>query len=86
MHKVDTINTNAFLGASKFETLIIRTDIVPTLSGTNAFSSTKIEKKTGYIYVPSALIEEYRTATNWSSFASQFRAIEDYPDICGGAS
>lgn len=87
LHKVDTINTNAFSGASKFETLILRTESVPTLSGTNAFSGTKIkENGTGYIYVPSALIGEYRTATNWSSFASQFRAIEDYPDICGGAS
>ena len=36
----------------------------------------------GYIYVPKALIEEYRTATNWTVFADKFRAIEDYPDIC----
>ena len=36
----------------------------------------------GYIYVPKALIEEYRTATNWTVFADKFRAIEDYPDVC----
>lgn len=87
LHKVETIATYAFTGATKFETLIIRTDSVPTLSGTNAFQNTKIKSGgTGYIYVPSALIGEYSSATNWSSFASQFRAIEDYPDICGGAS
>lgn len=34
--------------------------------------------KDGYIYVPSALIEDYKTATNWSTLASQFRALEDY--------
>lgn len=39
----------------------------------------------GYIYVPAALIDEYKTATNWATFADQFRAIEDYPDICGEA-
>lgn len=34
--------------------------------------------KDGYIYVPSALIEEYKAATNWSNYATQFRALEDY--------
>lgn len=41
------------------------------------------DKKQGYIYVPKALIEQYKVATNWATFASRFRAIEDYPDICG---
>ncbi len=84
LHKVGTIATYAFTGATKLETLIIRTDTVPTLSGTNAFTNTKIKSGgTGYIYVKSALLESFKTATNWSSFSSQFRAIEDYPDICG---
>lgn len=39
-------------------------------------------KVKGYIYVPKALIEDYKVATNWSVFADKFRAIEDYPDIC----
>jgi hypothetical protein len=51
------------------------------VSGVN---NTPIGKGTGYVYVPSALIETYKTATNWSTFAAQFRAIEDYPEICGG--
>lgn len=34
--------------------------------------------KDGYIYVPSALVDSYKTATNWSTFADQFRALEDY--------
>ena len=37
----------------------------------------------GYIYVPKALLEDYKVATNWSVYADKFRAIEDYPDICG---
>jgi hypothetical protein len=38
--------------------------------------------------VPKALLsdddatKDYRRATNWSTFANQFRAIEDYPEIC----
>lgn len=34
--------------------------------------------KDGYIYVPSALVESYKTATNWSYYADNFRALEDY--------
>jgi hypothetical protein len=29
------------------------------------------------------LVDSYKTATNWSKYATQIRAIEDYPDICG---
>lgn len=84
LHRVGTIATYAFTGSTKFETLIIRTDSVPTLGGTNAFQNTKIKSGgTGYIYVKSALIDEFKTSTNWSTFENQFRAIEDYPEICG---
>lgn len=31
-----------------------------------------------YIYVPSALVDSYKSATNWSTYATQFRALEDY--------
>ena len=58
--------------------MIIRSDTVCTLNSTNAFTGTP------YIYVPSALVNSYKTATNWSSYAAQIRAIEDYPEICGG--
>jgi hypothetical protein len=40
--------------------------------------------KDGYFYVPRALLsdddakKDYRRATNWSNFATQFRALEDY--------
>lgn len=34
--------------------------------------------KDGYFYVPKALLEEYKTATNWTVYADRFRAIEDY--------
>lgn len=46
--------------------------------GSFLFSGTGITKKTGYIYVPSALVGTYKAETNWSTYASQFRALEDY--------
>ena len=52
------------------------------LDDTSVFSNTPISNGTGYIYVPKALIESYQAHEKWSAYASQFRAIEDYPDIC----
>lgn len=80
-----TIGQMAFNKTSALTALILRnTTKVCTLSGTNAFTSSAIASGTGYIYVPSALLSSYMTATNWSTYANQFRAIEDYPDITGG--
>lgn len=84
-NRATTIATNAFNACTKLATLILRTQSVVTLSGTSAFTGTKIAGTGGYIYVPSSLVEDYKAASNWSTYASRFRAIEDYPDITGGA-
>ena len=79
------IDAKGFNKCSSLETLILRkSDGICTLANVSAFTSTPIESGTGYVYVPSALVDSYRTATNWSTYANQFRAIEDYPDITGG--
>lgn len=78
--------SSTFNGCSSLDTLILRNSSkIAKLVNPNAFTGTPIAKGTGYIYVPAALIDEYKTATNWARFADQFRAIEDYPDICGEA-
>ena len=41
------------------------------------------QKREGYIYVPKALLESYKTTTNWSYYADSFRAIEDYGGLEG---
>lgn len=48
------------------------------LAATSAFTGTPIASGTGYIYVPRASLSLYQSATNWSTYADQFRAIEDY--------
>lgn len=65
-------------------TVIIRNGTeVPRVSS-NSFSGTPVASGTGYIYVPSAMVDAYKAATNWSAHADQIRAIEDYPEITGG--
>ena len=73
-----------FYQCSALTAVIIRSPVVCTMSDSNAFKLTPIESGTGYIYVPAALVDSYKAATNWSVYAGQIRAIEDYPDICGG--
>ena len=85
------IGTNVFNNCYSLTTLILRnTAQVCTLSSTNVFTScyhyhgTKNPTynpkglKDGYIYVPASLINSYKVATNWSTLATQFRALEDY--------
>jgi hypothetical protein len=58
--------------ASKLTTLIIRqTNSICTLQNAAAIDMTPIQKGEGYIYVPDELVDQYRTATNWSVYATQ---------------
>jgi hypothetical protein len=83
--QLKSITAQTFASSTSLKALILRKiDSICTLSNANAVSGSGIGKGTGYVYVPSALIDTYKTATNWSTFANQFRAIEDYPEICGG--
>lgn len=75
------VGSYAFQQCSKLNMLVLRRPMMTcTLSSTNAFTGTPIAQGTGYIYVPRALIETYKAATNWVTYANQFRAIEDYID------
>lgn len=80
---VTIINNIAFSGCSLLSTLILRSTTMAVLESTDAFSNTPIANGTGYIYVPSALVDTYKADSNWSVYENQIRAIEDYPDICG---
>ena len=66
-----SIGGYAFYNCSKLTTLYIGTesDTVCTLSSTNAIPSSVTD-----IYVPEALVDSYKTATNWSSFADKIKA------------
>lgn len=76
-----------FNGLTALETLIIRTPSVCSLANASALSRTKIESGTGYIYVPDNLVDSYKGATNWSTYANQIlplSSLEDDGGIGGG--
>jgi hypothetical protein len=89
--KLTTITGGSFNSCQKLTTLILGADTVCSLESTNAFQTTPIAGYTyltngemGYIYVPAALVNSYKVATNWARFESQIRAIEDYPEVLEG--
>lgn len=88
--KLTSIPAGLFYYSYRLRTVILRSETLCTLANTNAFANcyhlTGTQNnsynpngdKDCYIYVPRALIEDYKVATNWSTYETQFRALEDY--------
>lgn len=82
--KVNWLGAQVFNGCSALTALIFRANTVCTMSNANnIFASTPIASGTGFVYVPKSLEDSYKSASNWSKYSAQIKAIEDYPDICG---
>lgn len=73
------IDSYAFTRCPAMVALVLRNEnTVCKLISTNVFEISPINIGTLYIYVPSTLVDSYKSATNWSTYATQFRALEDY--------
>lgn len=73
-----SISNLAFDTNPSFKCLVLRATSVCSLANTAAMSNTPIASGTGYVYVPSALVDSYKSATNWTTYAEQIRALENY--------
>ena len=80
-----TIPANAFYGSGNMQHLILRSDELCPLSNVNAFNGTPISVGCGLIYVPADLVDTYKAATNWSTYASQIVSISEYPKTVTGS-
>lgn len=80
-----TLMSYVFYNMTNLKAVIIRGDNVSQLNDGKNFQGSSIANGTGYIYVPAVLVDQYKAATNWVTIADQIRAIEDYPEITGGA-
>lgn len=74
LNNAQKIGQNAFANTN-LSSLTISINSVCTLSSTNAFQGTPLASGTGNIYVPSALVNNYKTAPNWSTFAARITSI-----------
>ena len=67
-------------GANAMRQLVITNNTIIPLTSTNTFSRSTISNGTCSICVPDALKENYKTTTNWSVYANQFKGYSEYPD------
>ena len=79
--KAKSIGSSAFYSCFSMTSIIVGTELddetaICTLEGTSTFPSS-----IGAIYVPYNLQDKYKTATNWSSFASKIQGYEQ-PVAC----
>ena len=85
--KFNYVSDSMFRYCSNIKTIVLSNPSnVCTLSNASYLPTqiTNTADTTSYVYVPQALLANYKTATNWATFSSKIRAIEDYPDITGG--
>ena len=75
------LNNGVFANCKNITEVIIKSATICNLKSSGAFLNTPIAQGAGYVYVPKALLEEYKIATNWTLYAAQFRAIEDYTEV-----
>lgn len=68
---VTSIGDNAFVNCRGLTSVTVNATTPPTL-GTTAFNNTNDCP----IYVPSASVETYKAANNWSTYASRIQAIQ----------
>lgn len=71
----DGIYNNAFYRNEKLSKLTIRGAALIELEGPSAFAGSAIAYGRGKIYVDPSMVETYKTATNWSNYASAIEAI-----------
>ena len=75
-----TVGNYAFNSCTALTSVILRSPTVCKLKYTYAFRNTPIANGTGYIYVPDALVNDYKKATNWSVYANQIKPLSEYTE------
>jgi hypothetical protein len=69
-----SIKAYAFQSCSQLTKIVLgNTEQVATLSNTNAIPSNAV------IYVPDALVNSYKAATNWSTLADRIKGMSELP-------
>ena len=70
---ITSIGHAAFYNCSSLESVYCKAIIPPSFEGTHVFDNNASGRK---IYVPTEALEEYRTAENWSDYASAIVAYD----------
>lgn len=77
-----TNNSYMFGFSPKLEAVVIDSPSLFRLTDSDAFNGTPISGNyatKGYVYVPDDLVDEYKSATNWTTYANQIKPLSELP-------
>lgn len=75
-----TANSAMFRSTRSLEAVVIDSPSVFTITNSNAFQGSSITNGgTGFVYVPDNLVDEYKSATNWTTVADQIKPLSELP-------
>lgn len=72
------IGYQALNNNTAMQALVLRCDSTVWPLNHNSFANNGITNGTGYVYVPAKILDAYKTSNQWSTWAEQFRILEDY--------
>lgn len=73
-----SLGTNyMFNGCSKLKKIIISNQNLFIMTNTDMLNNTPIARGEGYVYVPDNMVETYKAANNWSTYANQIKGISE---------
>ena len=75
MPKIKTLKNYVFYNVRSLEGIYLRSNSIVNLLNTNPFSNINSDKFK--IYVPADLVDSYKSATNWSTYADKIFAIPE---------
>ena len=75
--KLTAISFGVWRNCSSLTVAIFHSTTPPTAS-TNNFQSTPIASGNGYIYVPDESVDDYKAASNWSTYAGKIKGLSEY--------
>lgn len=73
-------NQGMFGSCTNLTTLIINNPNLFKMTSTSMLINTPIASGTGYVYVPDDMVETYKSATNWSTYANQIKGMSELPE------
>lgn len=78
---VTYVGMGAFGYCIRLSAVIIRSSQIPRISMNSGgpFLNSSIARGTGYIYVPDDLVDDYKAAEGWSTYADQIKGISELP-------
>jgi hypothetical protein len=75
---VTSISDGAFSNCYTIKNYIFNCNSVPTLSNTNVFNNIN---KSAIIWVKDELVDAYKSASNWSTYATYMKPLSWYPSL-----